>query len=73
MVVTRQIERGAQLASNSSGVPLHVHIRRIPYLLEPDYPEDANFVESHLEQYRGYREVLLPGPGPRWSNTAQGG
>lgn len=50
MVVTRQIKRGAQLASSTVGAPVHVHIRRVPYLLEPGYPEDTTFVETHQDR-----------------------
>jgi predicted DsbA family dithiol-disulfide isomerase len=50
MVVTRQIERGAQIAAVSVGAPVHVRIRRVPYLLEPDYPDDVDFVESHQDR-----------------------
>ena len=50
MVVTRQIARGAQLASSTIGAPVHVHIRRVPYLLEPGYPDHWTFVETHQDR-----------------------
>ena len=50
MVVTRNIEAARCAVAERCGVPVDVRIRRVPFLLEPEYPDDPEFVEVHLDR-----------------------